>query len=664
MSEPMKAPPHDASPRQAWAAWFAFLLAPYFAMAGQTLYVSKLGDDSDGSSWAKAYRTIQAALGAVPDAEGGHRIIVRPDTYLEANLYPAHRGAAGAYNELVGDWDGRLGSGTSGWVVLDSGDAARGFKSYDWWGPIRAYKKGWSQEHREETFSAIPWDRWRLRRVYASGGDGGLFFDLVDRAEPFTVIVEDCVSLGRAFGGGVANVLSRPEEPSVFRRCTLWCLDWWGDAAGAYVRAEHPQMPAHPDVVFEDSTLAGPDNALQAGNPGYSGFTRVRLARCRLISFNFSQPQGKPGTGVIHSTIEGRYLHVDLEDCTLMGCKIFGAGEGEVSFSTRGDVKAYVQFQQPIPQGMLRLGHWPLEAFQTVLPAAPPPRHPTLQIERPPAADLCEVAPVLWRDRLTLLKCLRPASGGTQADYALALEDVESGTALARFGEGYSLASALAKNGSLYVFASRFAPGSWNDVTLLKSSDLATWQQKVVVRQENEQLFNTSVCATDQGYLMAYESNDPKYQPFTIKFATSTDLETWTKLPGAVFGADRYAACPCLRFVDGWYYLLYLEHRQPRWYFETWLARSRDLQTWELSPANPVLTPGLDDGINASDPDAIEFGGRTYLYYSVGDQRTWSQLRRAVYPGPLAAFYADYFGSGPARTGTDQARGAPRAAAQ
>jgi len=74
--------------------------------------------------------------------------------------------------------------------------------------------------------------------------------------------------------------------------------------------------------------------------------------------------------------------------------------------------------------------------------------------------------------------------------------------------------------------------------------------------------------------------------------------------------------------VSGWYYLLYLEHRTPRWFFQTYLARSRDLVSWELSPANPILTPDLDDGINASDPDLIEFRGRTHLYYSVGDQRT------------------------------------------
>jgi len=632
------------------------------------LFVSKLGDNSDGSSWARAFRTVQAALNAVPDDRGQHRIIIRPDTYMEANLFPAHKGAPDAYNELVGDVNGALGSGTSGRVVIDSSDPDKGFKSYDWWGAIRAYKRGWSKEHNQETFSAIGWDRWAIRHLYVTGGDAGLFFDLVDKAEPFTVVVEDCFSLGRAFGGGAANILSRPGEPSVFRRCQLLCLDWWGDAAGAYVRAEHPELPLSPDVVFEDCTLTGPDNALQAGNPGYAGYTRVGLKNCRLVSLNFSQPQGKPGTGVIFSTIEGKLLHVDLEDCTLMGCKMFGAGKGEVSYTTKGDVKAYVQFQQDVPKGMLRLGHWPVEVFQTLLPLLPAPglgvpvapseyslpeppqsRHlvlparTRLQIDQTDLGPSCEAAPIVWKNRLTLMKCNRPASGGSERDYFITLEDVKTGEELARFAEGYGLASALVHHGTLYVFASRFESGGWNNVTLFKSNDLRHWTEKPALIQEKEHLFNSSVCRGKNGFVMAYESDDPKYTPFTVKFASSQDLENWIKLPDAIFGADRYAACPCLRYANGYYYLLYLEHRTPRWLFETYLARSKDLKKWDLSAANPILTPALNDGVNASDPDLIEFHGQTYLYYSVGDQRTWSKLKRGVYPGRMADFFADRF---------------------
>ena len=93
--------------------------ADYSGNKGKTIYVSKSGDNSDGSSWQKAFQTVQAALSAVPDDWGGHQIIIRPDRYAESNLYTNHKGAAVAYNLITGDFDGKLGSGATGWVVLD-----------------------------------------------------------------------------------------------------------------------------------------------------------------------------------------------------------------------------------------------------------------------------------------------------------------------------------------------------------------------------------------------------------------------------------------------------------------------------------------------------------------------------------------------------------------
>ena len=162
---------------------------------------------------------------------------------------------------------------------------------------------------------------------------------------------------------------------------------------------------------------------------------------------------------------------------------------------------------------------------------------------------------------------------------------------------------------------------------------------------------------------MAYESNDLTYPPpFTIKFATSPDLETWTKQPEAVFGTNRYAACPCIRYADGYYYMLYLEHRAPLHLFQTYLARSRDLRRWYLSSANPVLVAeGTTDGINASDPEVVELEGATYVYYAVGDQLTWMDIKRAVYPGPLREFFARWFlDPGIEDTGTATAVSGPR----
>ena len=340
-----------------------------------TIYVSTEGDDSDGRSWQTAFRSIQQALDAVPDDQGGHRVVIRPGTYHEANLHPKHKGAAGAYNTLIGDRDGKLGSGASGWVIIDSGDPERGFKSYDWHSTIRAYKKGWSKEHEAESFSSVVWDRWQFQHLYATGSDAGWFFDLVDQVVPFTVIVEDCVGIGRAFGGGVASCLSRPEEPVTFRRCSLWSLDFWGDTSGAYVRFENKEMPQHVDIVFEDCTLVGPQCAFKSSNFGFHTHTHARLTRCKLAALNFSQPAGTPTDGIIQSVQSGDLLHVELEDCTLMGYKVFGViVEKEtataIRYACRGQVQAYVQFQQEVPTGIERLTAWPVELFGSLAPPA------------------------------------------------------------------------------------------------------------------------------------------------------------------------------------------------------------------------------------------------------------------------------------------------------
>lgn len=633
---------------------------------GRTLYVSKLGDNSDGSSWQKAFHTIQAALLAVPDNQGGHRVIVRPDTYAEANLYPAQQGAAGAYNILEGDWDGSLGSGATGWVVVDSGaplavvrtdpkaptgnptfmlvesnraGEETGFKSVDWWSSFRASPE----------FSGVGWDRWILRHIYATGSDAGLFWDLPPKIEPFTVVVEDSVGIGRAFGGGAAHFAARAAEPIVFRRCKLWCLDWWGDAAGAYVRAENSSLPAQPDVTFEDCTLVGPDNALQAGNPGFSGFTRVKLTRCRLVSLNFSQPQGTPSTGIIFSTIDGKLLRVDLEDCTLMGYKVFGAGKGEVGFSVKGKVQAYVQYRQPVPAGFERMRFWPAEVFNEIAPARFPAPQPAVA-QRPKLIKLpenlgsqtMECTPIEYLGRQILFQSWRGTTT-KPGDTYLALQDLATGQQLCRFGDGFSLGCALVKGTQINAYATQ------GDIYRFISTDGKTWTKTLAVaRSGDEHLFNSSVCQDNQGYLMAYETDKPV--SFGFKFARSKDLASWEKMDGLIFagvGGKEYSACPVIRYFEPYYYVIYLHTAIPgHTGFVSFLARSKDLATWELTPFNPILEAGPGEGINNSDVDLIEIDGTTYVYYATGDQQTWLDLKRAVYPGPMKEFFAGHFPAG------------------
>jgi len=268
--------------------------------------------------------------------------------------------------------------------------------------------------------------------------------------------------------------------------------------------------------------------------------------------------------------------------------------------------------------------------------------------------DMMETTPLAYRGRLVLMECVRPGTGGTPEDYRIQIRDVASGQVLAELAQGHSLASAVVAEDAVYVLATRavFTPdrpgNSWNDVTVFWSNDLKHWNQRLALEHEpDEAMFNTSACPAAEGYAMAYEVTHPDYSGFTVKFAVSDDLVHWKRVPDAVFAPDRYAACPCFRYCDGRYYLLYLERLANPRRFETWLARSPDLRQWEMSPRNPILTPDdPDEGCNNSDPDLVEFGGKVYVYYATGDQQTWVNLRRAVFDGRLDEFYRWAFPDG------------------
>jgi hypothetical protein len=641
---------------------------------GLLFHVSPLGDNSDGRSWSTAFHTIQAALNAVPDDRGGHRILVRPGTYAEANLDSKHKGAAGAYNVLEGDWDGSLGSGAKGWVVIDSGaprvvvrtnpkaatgnptfmiltngnpEAETGLKSVDWWGPWRC----------DPAYSAAGWDRWIFRRLYCTGSEGGLGWDMTcQTGTEFSAIVEDCVGLGRFAGACVMGQVGRPGEPVLFRRSYFMCLDVWGDAGAVYVRAHNRTMPATPDAVFEDCTLIGPDNALQVGYPKFEGYTRVSFKNCRLIVMNFSQPHGTPATGAVYSDLAGKFLHVDFEDCTVMGYKVLGARDDDLfSYSTRGTNRAYVQYRQPVPKGFERLRFWPVEAFNELLPprfqgsaASVRPRLTKLPVVLGPG--LMENTPIVFNSRPLLVFNRRDDTKNKTDGYTKSMHlfvmDLATGKELAEFGEGHSFANAFVNGPELNVFASEGSNRDWfQSLYRFSTTDLKSWKRELAIPQaQGEHLFNASVCRDEQGFLMAYESDKPV--TFCFKFARSKDLARWQKIDGLVFTGvgGEYSACPVLRYVAPFYYVIYLHAAVPGhkgWI--SFLARSKDLAAWELSPFNPILEAGPGEGVNNSDVDLFEHEGNTYLCYATGDQQTWGSVRMALFAGSMREFFEGHF---------------------
>ena len=241
---------------------------------------------------------------------------------------------------------------------------------------------------------------------------------------------------------------------------------------------------------------------------------------------------------------------------------------------------------------------------------------------------------------------------GYKASMYLLLHDLRTGQEIARFGEGHSFVNAFVNGPELNVFASEGTDRDWfQSIYRFTSTDLKTWKRELAIPQEGgEHLFNCSLCRDDQGFLMAYESNLPV--KFCFKFARSRDLVKWDKIPELVFaGLDgkEYSACPVIRYFAPYYYVIYLHAAIPGhngWV--SFLARSKDMIAWELSPMNPILEAESGEGINNSDVDLFEWKGNTYLYYATGDQATWCSVRVAMYVGPMRQFFDSCFPAGTA----------------
>jgi hypothetical protein len=236
---------------------------------------------------------------------------------------------------------------------------------------------------------------------------------------------------------------------------------------------------------------------------------------------------------------------------------------------------------------------------------------------------------------------------GYKAGMYLFIRDLSTGQEIARFGEGHSFVNAFVNGPELNVFASEGTDRDWfQSIYRFTSTDLKTWKQAPAIPQEGgEHLFNCSVCRDDRGFLMAYESNLPVQ--FCFKFARSGDLAKWEKIPGLVFaGVDgkEYSACPVIRYFAPHYYVIYL-HAAVSGHngWVSFLARSKDLTAWELSPTNPILEAGPGEGSNNSDVDLFEWEGNTYLYYATGDQATWGSVRVAMHAGPMRQFFESCF---------------------
>ena len=282
--------------------------------------------------------------------------------------------------------------------------------------------------------------------------------------------------------------------------------------------------------------------------------------------------------------------------------------------------------------------------------------------------DMVEATPIVFRGRLRRFEYVRANyEPNTTGDTYFRFIDVETGEATPAFAQGCELGSAHLEGDTVFVYG--VAGCGTPAIQAFWSADLSNWQSQVALETPGWGIYSTSVCKGADGYVMAFEVGEPPEEVgarFTIRFATSSDLLNWELTPSDhVYSRERYTACPALRFLDGLYYMIYLEARPgPAW--EPHIVRSKDLVCWESSSLNPVMRHSDEDKVianpaltaaqreriagalnrNNSDVDLCEFQGRTIIYYSWGNQVGCEHLAEAVHEGGLADFLQGFFPEG------------------
>lgn len=242
-----------------------------------------------------------------------------------------------------------------------------------------------------------------------------------------------------------------------------------------------------------------------------------------------------------------------------------------------------------------------------------------------------EAIPVVFNERLIVLYSSRMPE---KTDF-LSICDYHTGELIAEVpNHGLGLGCALVVGSTLHFWGTDQTTSktirhmSTTDPALLAWSALDdAW----TTTAPGQYLFNTSVChdPLNNRYVMAYETDEPGKPMFNIRwFESSSPNGPWSPY-GGVFGADRYVACPTLKFstVSNWWYMFYLVNEGGQ--FRTRVAKAADPSAVWTESTSCILIPKFpDDLTNVSDFDFIEFNSVTYAVYAVGDQTTAMDIKR------------------------------------
>lgn len=236
----------------------------------------------------------------------------------------------------------------------------------------------------------------------------------------------------------------------------------------------------------------------------------------------------------------------------------------------------------------------------------------------------------VWSSELYYVYTDRPFNGSSLQMKIIKFSDK---SVVSTFGSGYGYQDVVVDNGTLYVFA---VASSSQSIVKFTSTDLTTWSSATTIKtlSAGNTVYNISATKNSTEVVLAYEYL-PSGGSFTIGFIKSSDYSTWSDTGTALSGGYL---CPELLYVNSNYYMLVGSHISSVGQWHTWMAKSSGLSTWSWSRLT-VLRPVFEfEDINTTDADVIEFDGKVYVMYMVGDQNTYMRLTYATFDGTLSQF--------------------------
>lgn len=258
--------------------------------------------------------------------------------------------------------------------------------------------------------------------------------------------------------------------------------------------------------------------------------------------------------------------------------------------------------------------------------------------------DVMEAAPFEFKGKLYLVIGER---GLTPKDpKRFSIIEFETKEKVGTLDEDLDFPSVVTVDEKIYIFGTIGHGTDDASIHQIETNDLKTFSEpKLIYKSKPEQrVFNTTVTKTEDGFTLAYEVSEPNTVNFSVRFLQTTDLQQWSEIPGSYLGDGFYSACPTIRKFGEYYYVWYLVTigKKENVRYDTQIARSKDLVNWDFSK-RVFLTPGQNEGRNNSDMDIIEFNGLTYIFYAIGDQIEWAQLKYAISEMPLGELVEQYF---------------------